>query len=46
LGENPARVFNVGAVGLDNITRLQLLDRDAFERSINFELGRFNEAET
>jgi len=38
LGEHPGRVFNVGAMGLDNIEKLDLLDRDAFEKSIGFSL--------
>jgi GDP/UDP-N,N'-diacetylbacillosamine 2-epimerase (hydrolysing) len=42
LGEQPERVFNVGAPGLDNIERLPLLDRAAFEQSINFKLGPRN----
>jgi UDP-hydrolysing UDP-N-acetyl-D-glucosamine 2-epimerase len=40
LGEDPARVFNVGAPGLDHIRRTTLLDRAAFERSIEFEMGQ------
>jgi len=39
LGEQPERVLNVGAPGLDNITRLKLLDRSAFEKEIDFQLG-------
>ena len=39
LGEHPDTVFNVGALGIENITRLQLLDKTALEQSINFELG-------
>ena len=39
LGEDPSTVFNVGAIGLDNIRRMSLLDRKAFEESIAFELG-------
>jgi UDP-N-acetylglucosamine 2-epimerase (non-hydrolysing)/GDP/UDP-N,N'-diacetylbacillosamine 2-epimerase (hydrolysing) len=42
LGEQPERVFNVGAPGLDYISRAQLLDREAFEESIQFELGSVN----
>lgn len=42
LGEHPSRVFNVGAVGLDNIHRLQLMNREQFEQSISFELGERN----
>ena len=39
LGEHPDRVFNVGAPGLDNIHRLELLDRDALEEAIGLVLG-------
>ncbi|WP_206810937.1 UDP-N-acetylglucosamine 2-epimerase [Paradesulfitobacterium ferrireducens] len=42
LGENPDRVINVGALGLDNIERLKLLERNEFEKSIQFKLGRVN----
>jgi UDP-hydrolysing UDP-N-acetyl-D-glucosamine 2-epimerase len=42
LGEQPERVFNVGAPGLDNVCRLPLLDRNALEESINFKLGPRN----
>ena len=39
LGEDPSRVFNVGAVGLDNLERLCLLDRSSLEAEIDFSLG-------
>lgn len=39
LGEAPERVFNVGALGVENIRSLPLLDRDALEKAINFHLG-------
>lgn len=39
LGEHPDTVFNVGALGIENIKRLQLLDRSQLEQSIDFELG-------
>ncbi|HIJ94497.1 MAG TPA: UDP-N-acetylglucosamine 2-epimerase (hydrolyzing) [Desulfuromonadales bacterium] len=39
LGEHPDTVFNVGALGIENIKRLQLLERPQLEQSINFELG-------
>jgi UDP-hydrolysing UDP-N-acetyl-D-glucosamine 2-epimerase len=39
LGEEPARVWNVGAPGLEHVRRTPLLDRVALEESINFELG-------
>ena len=42
LGEQPDRVFNVGGLGIENISRLELLNRDAFEESINFKLNKKN----
>ena len=42
LGESPERVFNVGAIGLDNITRLDLMSREEFERSIDLKLNKHN----
>ena len=42
LGENPARVFNVGGLGIDNINKLKLLNYDDFEDSIKFKLGQKN----
>ncbi len=42
LGEQPERVFLVGGLGIDNIKRLNLLDRDALENSLDFKLGRKN----
>jgi len=42
LGEQPDRVFNVGAVGIDNIKKLNLLDRNEFEESIGFKLSKKN----
>jgi GDP/UDP-N,N'-diacetylbacillosamine 2-epimerase (hydrolysing) len=42
LGEQPERVFLVGGLGIDNIKRLTLLDREALEHSLDFKLGRKN----
>ncbi|RIX47309.1 UDP-N-acetylglucosamine 2-epimerase (hydrolyzing) [Paenibacillus nanensis] len=42
LGEQPDRVFNVGAIGLDNIRSLQLLSKSEFEQAIDFRLGERN----
>jgi GDP/UDP-N,N'-diacetylbacillosamine 2-epimerase (hydrolysing) len=42
LGEQPDRVFNVGAVGLDNINLLKLYSRKEFEDSIGFNLSQRN----
>lgn len=39
LGERPETVFNVGAIGLDNIRRIQLWSRQQLEESIRFSLG-------
>lgn len=39
LGETPERVFVVGAAGLDNINRLDLLDRPALEAELGAVLG-------
>lgn len=40
LGENPESVFEVGAVGIDNIVRLKLLNLQDLEKQINFSLGK------
>lgn len=42
LGENPRRVFNVGGMGIENIKRLELLSKEAFEKSIGFKLAKKN----
>lgn len=39
LGEEPNRVFNVGAIGIDNIKHLQLLSKQRLEESLNFQFG-------
>lgn len=36
LGEQPARVFNVGAIGLDNIKQMQLLSKKELQKQIGF----------
>lgn len=42
LGESPDRVFNVGAIGLENIRKQQLWTLAELERSLNFSLeGQF-----
>lgn len=38
LGEAPERVFNTGAVGLDSLTRLNLLSRSDLESALEFRL--------
>jgi GDP/UDP-N,N'-diacetylbacillosamine 2-epimerase (hydrolysing) len=42
LGEQPDRVFLVGGLGIDNIKRLKLLDREELEAAIDFRLGPKN----
>lgn len=39
LGEQPDRVFNVGAIGLENIKNIPLMSREELETSIGFEIG-------
>ena len=39
LGEQPDRVFNFGAIGLDNMRKIQFLDRQSLEQSMGFEIG-------
>lgn len=39
LGEIPSTVFNVGAIGLDNINEIDLMSRTELESFINFDLG-------
>ncbi|WP_103634018.1 UDP-N-acetylglucosamine 2-epimerase [Campylobacter concisus] len=42
LGEEPSRVFNVGGPGIENIKKLNLLNKDEFEKSIDFRLAKKN----
>lgn len=42
LGEQVDRVFLVGGVGIDNIKRLQLLDKESLEASLATRLGHKN----
>ena len=42
LGELPSNVYNVGGLGIENINKLDLLDREAFEDSINYKLKENN----
>ncbi|NLY45186.1 MAG: UDP-N-acetylglucosamine 2-epimerase (hydrolyzing), partial [Tissierella sp.] len=39
LGEDPERVFNVGAIGIESIKSLKLMDKDELEKSMNFRLN-------
>ena len=42
LGEQPENVFNVGALGIDNIKRIELLSRHELEAEINIKLAQRN----
>lgn len=39
LGESPDRVFNVGAIGVENIKRGSFLSKEELENSLDFKLG-------
>jgi UDP-N-acetylglucosamine 2-epimerase (non-hydrolysing)/GDP/UDP-N,N'-diacetylbacillosamine 2-epimerase (hydrolysing) len=39
MGEAPENVFNVGALGLENIKFMSLLSKKELENSLNFEIG-------
>lgn len=38
LGEQPDRVFNVGALGVENVLKNDFISKEEIERSLNFEL--------
>lgn len=40
LGEDPSRVFNVGAIGLEHLTRSNLFSFDELKKSINFNIKK------
>ncbi len=42
LGEQPYNVYNVGAIGLDSIKNIDLLSKEAFEKSIDCKLKKRN----
>jgi GDP/UDP-N,N'-diacetylbacillosamine 2-epimerase (hydrolysing) len=42
LGEQPDRVFSVGGLGVDSISRLHLLNKGELEKSLNQKLGPKN----
>ena len=42
MGESPEHVWNFGAPGLDNFRKLKLLDRESFEKRIEFDLGNLS----
>ncbi|MGL5315324.1 MAG: UDP-N-acetylglucosamine 2-epimerase, partial [Peptostreptococcaceae bacterium] len=39
LGENPERVFNVGAIGVENIKKLDLISKDELEKKIGMKIN-------
>ncbi|MCD8177162.1 MAG: UDP-N-acetylglucosamine 2-epimerase [Tannerellaceae bacterium] len=39
LGEQPDRVFNVGALGVENIKKVPLMSKNEIEDNLNFKLG-------
>ncbi len=42
LGENPERVFNVGALGIDNIKNMKLLSEKDLENALKFRFNKHN----
>ena len=42
LGEQPERVFNVGAMGIDNIQKLDLLDKNFLQQQLGFSFKKQN----
>ncbi|AOM76912.1 UDP-N-acetylglucosamine 2-epimerase [Pedobacter steynii] len=42
MGEQPEMVFNVGAIGLDNIINLPLLTKEALAESLNVSFKKYN----
>lgn len=40
LGENPDRVFSVGAIGIENIVNEKLMSKSELEKSINYKLDK------
>ena len=39
LGEQPERVFNVGAIGIENIKKVSLMTKQELEESLGFKIG-------
>lgn len=40
LGESPYKVFNVGAIGIENIMKMNLMTKEELEKSIQFKLDK------
>ena len=39
LGESPEYVFNVGGLGIDNINKLKLLNKNNLQELLDFKFG-------
>lgn len=42
LGEQPERVFNVGAIGLDNFNLLKILSKNELEQNLKIKFSKYN----
>ncbi len=42
MGEQPDKVFNVGAIGLDNIRDINLLSKEELEKDLGIKFGKYN----
>lgn len=42
LGEHPETVFNVGAIGIDNVQKMKLLSRTELENELQISFGKWN----
>ena len=42
LGEHPNNVYNVGGLGIDNLIKLNLLDKNSLEKDIEFKFKKIN----
>ena len=42
LGEHPKNVYNVGGLGIDNLRKLNLLDKNSLETALDFKLKKIN----
>lgn len=41
LGENPSRVFNAGALGVENILKQKLMSREELQENLSFDLDNY-----
>lgn len=41
LGEDPSRVFNVGAIGVENVKNIKLLNKEELENQLNFKFENY-----